>query len=355
MGAVIIFTGTDPLTSAGGIGVVMNGYIGALRGAGINHFCIPTYSPPSFGGKHLLWLARLPALVSAIRKGKSEGQRAVVYSHVGSGGSLFREFFVQCVAKLFGAETVHHSHAPQMEGYLNSPFIKPFIKLVLMPSDKVVVLTSFWKRFFQRHGFTNDFHVVHNPLPADLQAATQHVRVHEDKSEITVLAIARLARGKGVDMAIRAVAAIPDGVRLLVAGDGEMKDELVALARELGAEERIEFLGWVSGDDKDRLFRTADVFCLPSTNDAYPMSFVESMAFGIPVVGFSYAGIPDIVEDGKHGFLTDVGDIDALAGALISLKDAKLRNDMGKAAQSHIAAISSPEKVAETITEMLGA
>lgn len=355
MNPFIIFTGTDPSTSVGGIGVVMNGYIGAMEQASMEYTCIPTYEPPSFYGKHVLWLTRIPALISAIWKKKRENGKVVVYSHVGSGGSLSREFFIQCIARLCGAGTVHHSHAPQAEHYLNNSLVKPFIKLALLPSEKVVVLTEFWKRFFKGHGFKNDFHVVHNPLPPDLLVASQNERVHEEKPVLTVLAIARLAKGKGVDVAIRAVSKISDGVRLLVAGDGELREELMALTRELGAEDRVEFLGWVSGQQKTQLFETVDAFCLPSTNDAYPMSFVESMSYGLPVVGIKYAGIPDIVVDGENGFLVDGENSDEVAAALVKLKDAALRNEMGRSGQKRIANISSPHKVAESIRKVLQA
>jgi len=77
------------------------------------------------------------------------------------------------------------------------------------------------------------------------------------------------------------------------------------------------------------------------------------MSYGLPVVGVKYAGIPDIVIDGENGFLVDGASPGEVADALIKLKDAALRNRMGRSAQKRIAEISSPKTVAASIVKVL--
>ena len=354
MNVFVIFTGTDPASSAGGIGVVMGGYLGAAHNAGIPHVCIPTYRPGSAFGRFFLWLVRLPRLVSAVRRARKEYDKVVVYSHVGAGLSLLREGVLQAVARLFGADTIHHSHCPEAQEYLEHGLKKRLFALALSPADKVVVLTQFWKDFLESKGIRKPIEVIHNPLLPELGRRAQGPSERPQRAETTVLALSRLARGKGVDVAVAAAAYLPEGMRLVVAGDGAERENLERMARDLGVLDRVEFRGWVSGEAKAALLEEADIFCLPSTMDAYPMTFVEAMSYGLPVVGVRYAGIPDIVSHGETGLLVDRPDPELVAEALSRLADPQTRWRMGAAGQRRILEISSPEQVGRALTRVVG-
>ena len=358
-GPRIIFTGTDPNSSAGGIGVVMRGYFNALKSAGISFESIPTFHPGKAGGGTVLWLAALPKLIRTIRQIKKKGEQPIVYSQAGNGFSLFREFFVLLFSRLAGARTILHIHAPQAYYYFDNPVYSLLFKISLLPAHLVFVLTDWWKTFFlNRGGITKPLEVIHNPLPPDLERIAQNPRDYQALAErhgktVTVLAMARLAPGKGVELAIQAMTLLPPHVQLVIAGEGSQRKMLAKLTQDLGLAERVFFKGWVSGKEKEELLEEADIFCLPSTNDAYPLSFVEAMCYGIPVVGIHYAGIPDIVANGKVGYLVQEPDHRLVAGAIARLLTVEARRTIGTAGQPWILEKSSPEIIGARLRRII--
>jgi hypothetical protein len=165
----VIFTGTDPETNSGGIGVVLKGYFRALEIAEIPFSSVPTYHPRQFGGKTLKFFFALPRLAAAILSGQWQGRIPVVYSHAGAGVSLLRESVVLLFSRSFGARTVLHIHAPAIDGYLNSVVKRGLLKLCLSIPGMVVVLTPWWKDRLQSAGIGSPIRVVANPLLPELE------------------------------------------------------------------------------------------------------------------------------------------------------------------------------------------
>lgn len=123
------------------------------------------------------------------------------------------------------------------------------------------------------------------------------------------------------------------GARILLAGDGE-PERYAGIARELGIADRCDFLGWVSGEDKEALFDRTAVYCLPSRAEGMPVALLEAMAHGLPVIATEVGGIPSVIEDGENGFLMAVGDDESMAALLDRLlSDGGLRTRMGLAAR----------------------
>ncbi len=94
-------------------------------------------------------------------------------------------------------------------------------------------------------------------------------------------------------------------------------------------------LGWIAGEDKVRAFERAAIYCLPSYSEGLPVSVLEAMAAGLPVVSTAIAGTPEAVAEGENGFLIVPGDRAALADRLIRLaRDPSLRSGMGGAGRA---------------------
>ena len=119
---------------------------------------------------------------------------------------------------------------------------------------------------------------------------------------------------------------------LLLAGDGEQRPALERQARELGLERAVRFLGAVPRQDMSRWYGCVDIFCLPSIYEGFPVTILEAMSAGLPIVATAVSGIPEAVEEGVSGFLVPPEDAHALAAALKRLAvDADLRRKMGQA------------------------
>jgi glycosyltransferase involved in cell wall biosynthesis len=137
------------------------------------------------------------------------------------------------------------------------------------------------------------------------------------------LYVGRLSHEKGVDLLIRAFAqACSAGLShtgtLFLAGDGQEREELECLARELGIEDRVSFLGMVPHEKMATLFAEAYVSVIPSRcPENMPYSVIESLAAGTPVIGSNRGGIPELVQDGTTGFVVDHDNVTHLAHALL--------------------------------------
>jgi glycosyltransferase involved in cell wall biosynthesis len=154
------------------------------------------------------------------------------------------------------------------------------------------------------------------------------------------------------------VAVIPEilaaapGTRFLFGGNGEV-DRLRAAIAAAGVEESCEVLGWVAGTAKVRAFERASIYCLPSYNEGLPVSVLEAMAAGLPVVSTAIAGTPEAVRDGETGFLFTPGDRAALAERLARLaRDASLRATMGQSGRALAEARFGSEPIAERLRKL---
>lgn len=141
----------------------------------------------------------------------------------------------------------------------------------------------------------------------------------------TILCPARLTEVKGHRYLLEAVALLRSGgldARLVLAGDGALRDALVAQARGLGIDDAVRLTGRVSHELMLRLMTDADVVALPSATtvrgerEGIPVSLMEAMALGAPVVATAISGVPELVEDGRSGLLVPERDVPALARAL---------------------------------------
>ena len=153
----------------------------------------------------------------------------------------------------------------------------------------------------------------------------------------TVLYLGRLKRYKRVDLPIRAVAALREeglDVRMVVAGTGDHGAALRSLTTELGVDDAVEFAGYVSDEEKLRLFRRAWVHVLTSPKEGWGITNLEAAACGTPTVASDSPGLRDSVVDGETGFLVPHGSVPELARRIRALiEDETLRERMGARAR----------------------
>jgi glycosyltransferase involved in cell wall biosynthesis len=152
-----------------------------------------------------------------------------------------------------------------------------------------------------------------------------------------IVVTARLVEWKGIDGVIRATAKLrsefPD-VRLLIAGDGPQEDALKALARDLGLDKHVIFLGRVSRAETWHLRKTSQVYVLNSTYEGLPHTVLTSFAAGIPTVATDIPGTNEAVYNEETGLLVEPGGDDALANAIARLfRNSMLRKRVTDGAQ----------------------
>ena len=201
-------------------------------------------------------------------------------------------------------------------------------------ADRVVVLTEATRRWMAP-GLRRKTVVIPNPVAA-FEPVPEADRVR--RFGRTVLGVGRLAPQKGFDRLLEAFALIRErhaewGVVIL--GEGAERDRLADLAVRLGVADRVAMPG-VVGNPAGRY--VADIFCLPSRYEGFPMALCEAMAAGLPPVAFDCpTGPAELIENGRSGVLAPEGDVEALARGLERLMaDPRLRGAMGRAAAEKV-------------------
>jgi len=121
-----------------------------------------------------------------------------------------------------------------------------------------------------------------------------------------VLYLSRIEKDKGIYIAIEAVKMLREkcDVHLLIAGSGSEEQSARALVAEQSLD-YIHFAGYVTGADKHKLLETADLLLLPSLSEGLPISILEGMLYGLPIVSSPVGGIPDWIKDGENGVLVN--------------------------------------------------
>src|SRR5205085_10613023 len=120
--------------------------------------------------------------------------------------------------------------------------------------------------------------------------------------------------------------------RLLLMGDGPERPAAERLARKKGISDRIIFMGKV--DDVHEKLGVADLMLLPSELESFGLAALEGMACEVPCIASNVGGIPEVIDDGKTGFLAPIGDVETMAGHAISLLgDEKRLREMSKLAR----------------------
>jgi glycosyltransferase involved in cell wall biosynthesis len=179
-------------------------------------------------------------------------------------------------------------------------------------------------------------HVVHNGAPPCSFDGVRDQALDDWRGDGPLAAtMAVLRPQKSVDVFIDAAPAVLEQVpdaRLAVVGNGELRGELERRARSLGLSERLRFFDFQP--PAARQLASLDVFVLPSSWEAFPISVLEAMACGVPQLATDVGGTREAVAEGETGLLCPPGDPAALADRLVRLlRDEDLRRRMGEASR----------------------
>lgn len=196
-------------------------------------------------------------------------------------------------------------------------------------SDLLLPISEYWKDRLETMGCPPEKVKVQR-MGVDLAQfpfLPRHVPEHGPRE---LLSVARLTEKKGLEYALRAVARALESeprIRYSIAGDGELRGDLEALATKLGIQHAVRFLGGVSSTRVRDLMAKSHVLLAPSVTardgnkEGLPVVLMESMASGLPVVSTHHSGIPELVEDGVTGLLVAERDVTALALQVCLLLD----------------------------------
>ena len=321
----IILLATD-LDSKGGISSVVREYLKGGLEDKVELYYIPTHIDGSI-------LKKIGVFLNAVRRFiglASQMKDSIVHLHTSQDGSFFRKFMLFCLAKIMGAKTLVHIHGSQFEVFMNkNGLFRTLCKFYFAKADGIVVMSKKWLEWLSDFTENKNIHVVYNPVSL-IEARERNTADH-----LTILFMGKLGKRKGVYDILACLSRNKDFFRekhakFILAGDGEVEKVRIQVEADDLAD-LVEVPGWVFSEQKQQYFSASDILILPSYNEQMPMSILEAMGYGYPIIASNINGIPDMVTNGENGFLFDPGDIEAMTQALKKLcTDANLRDQMGK-------------------------
>ena len=280
-------------------------------------------------------LVALWKLVRLLRRQRPD----IVHTHTAKAGALGR-----VAAKLAGVPTVLHTfHGHILHGYFSRGITRLFLgveRRLARLSTKILTVSEGQRRELLRLRIGRPETVGVMPLGleldgllrSDLRRGEIRRRLGASPEAPLVGIVARLVPIKDHSTFLQAAADLHryrSDVRFLIVGDGELRPALEQQARALGLDERVHFLGWQR--DLEPIYADLDLVVLSSLNEGTPVSLIEAMAAGLPVVATRVGGIPDLVADGKTGLLVPPQDCKALIRAMeMLLGNAERRREMGR-------------------------
>jgi glycogen synthase len=208
----------------------------------------------------------------------------------------------------------------------------PLTRWIWRRADRVVPVCESLGRLAQQTSPALRYSVVPNGVDLKLFHPSTEKQGAVAGGKVRCLAVARLVERKGLGELIRAFALLERGrFELEIVGDGPDEQVLRRLAVHLGVDAEVRFAGSLDRAAVARRYREADLFTLPSCAEAFGNVFAEALASGLPIVGSTVGGIPELVEHGVNGLLVDPGNPTALAHAIRYLADdSELRQAMSR-------------------------
>lgn len=254
----------------------------------------------------------------------------LIHIHLSEAPSLCRKLPFFLLAKLFGKKIIIHFHSFSPETTISGKFGKIY-RHVFAHADKVIVLSGLWKNWIREYlHLQKNIEIVYNPCMPVAPAVYSHPKNKD------ILYAGSLCQRKGYADLIKAFALIAHkhpGWRVIFAGNGEIKKG-EELAAALHISSQVKFAGWVSGKEKEDLFSSASLFCLPSYAEGFPVAILDACSYHLPFITTPVGGIPDIITNGKNGLLFTPGNIEELSAQLDKLiSDTSLRATLSAASR----------------------
>ena len=203
---------------------------------------------------------------------------------------------------------------------------------------------------------TKPVHVLANSI--DLNAFKTDKKKADLKRQLglqsnkVVMYFGRVSKEKSIDVLLKAFKEVVkqlDDARLLIIGDGPAMKDLKALAKKLKIQDKTIFTGMLTGKELHEAVAAADIFASASASENQPMTFLEAMSFGLPMVGTNAKGAPELIHDKKNGLLFPPKNHRKMAECIIKiLRESKRQEEMG-ASSARYAKDYSNEKIIEEL------
>ena len=229
----------------------------------------------------------------------------IVHAHSGAAGFLGR---ISLLGKFKTVFTAHGWSFTPGAPALRRIFAVVAEKLSSFFTDKIICVSKFDYNLAKKYAILKEEDLVQ--IYNAVEIPTNFIR--EDKEKLEILFIGRLAMPKNLPLFFRAFSDLPKDIQakanIKIIGDGPLMEECKESAKGFGISSSVSFLGTTTRGELGTYLQSADIFVLPTLWEGFPMTILEAMSYGVPVIASSAGGIPEIVDE-SVGALVDKNNI----------------------------------------------
>ncbi len=304
----VMMIGTSP-KARGGISSVIRSYkqSGIMERLNISYYA--THCDGTCINKVIFYFKAVLRILKDVKEFQ------IIHIHTASWWSFRRLFPIILFGKCIDKKVIIHLHGAKFDVYFRDAMRveQAFLKWVFKQADVVIVLSEEWRKKVSAFCSKRKIRVVPNGVILYLNGQMRHSPKLRHRKKIVFLG--EIGKRKGAYDLIEAIRILNDNgfsLQCVLCGDGETEK----LRKEVEKKNLSSFIsipGWVDDEEKLKLLREAYIYILPSYHEGMPMSILEAMGTGLPVISTPVGGIPEVVEDGYNGFLVPPGRPDALA------------------------------------------
>lgn len=303
----------------GGIAAVVNGYRGSKLEKDYNLFYVESYKDGTKLEKLMKGIQGYIHFVKIVLFNRPQ----LVHVHSSFGPSFYRKIPFILISKCVGIPVINHIHGADFNEFYDraSHKKKQLIKYIYGKCNALIALSPEWKERLskvvdpERITIIENYSVVHE---------SEYIEKIRRDCNYNVLFLGEIGKRKGcydIPRIIKLVSEKIPEVKFVLCGAGSITDEnaIKKAILDLGIQNHVILPGWVRAEEKEKVLKDADVFLLPSYNEGMPMSILDAMGYGLPVISTNVGGIPKIVHNGVNGLCCTPGDIDTIAKGIIEL------------------------------------
>jgi glycosyltransferase involved in cell wall biosynthesis len=244
----------------------------------------------------------------------------IMHFHITVNRDFLQKSILIKISKLLNKKIIIHIHGGAFkEFYRNSSKNKKEnIKRTLNSADLLIVLSEGWKNYFKKLCPGQIIHVIPNCVDSNTISRYNLKYKEKNRKIFNILFVGRIERQKGIYELLKAFSQIKNqNSYLYIMGSFVNNEkEINQLTIKLGISQRVIFLGMINGNERFKYFAQADLFVLPSYWEGLPLTILEAMAFGLPIVSTKVGAIPEVVKK-ENGILVNPRDTLSIKEALL--------------------------------------
>ena len=263
----------------------------------------------------------------------------IVHIHGASYNSFTRKYLIYKLAKLFNKKVIYHIHGAEYQFFYekSNQKIKKQIQNFINNTDCLICLSESWKMFFEQEFTPRRIEIIPNIIENPNVIPQKKVFA---SNTLKFLFLGYIDKRKGVwlllDTLRKHKTEVEGKAVFYIGGNGEI-NRLQNLIKEYHLGNMVKYIGWVSGEEKQRQLNEADIYLLPSFNEGLPISILEAMSYSLPILSTTVGGIPEII-DNSNGILIEPGNEEQLWKAIEYFVNAEeiILDIMGQASKEKI-------------------